>query len=73
MRKLERAALLKKLPPVTLEENEAGGDPLGNVGLSSALLALAEIDHEHEYQLCRSVAQHLLGAVHEPTPLDRGE
>jgi len=64
---LDRTALLKLLEAVKPEKEQRGWEEqLRRVSLQAALLHLAEIDHEHEYQLCRSVARHLLGEVPDP-------
>jgi hypothetical protein len=71
---LDRSALLRKLDPIEPEDDESRGEGrLRRISLAAALLSLAEIDHEHEYQLCRSVATHLLGSVPEPDDLDLGD
>lgn len=68
---LDRTALLSKLEPVQPDEgDEQDKGRLRRISLAMALLSLAELDHEHEYQLCRSVANHLLGTVPEPEDLD---
>jgi hypothetical protein len=67
----DRQAMLARLPRVKYEENEAGEqDPLQSMNIGSALLGLAHIDHESEYGLCRTTAQHLMGKIHEPTELE---
>ena len=70
MRALDKRALLERLPAVKPDE-ELKGISFGfdQLSLSAALLKLAEIDHEHEYQLCRAVAEHLLGEAREPEEL----
>jgi hypothetical protein len=40
------------------------------MNIGSALLGLAHIDHESEYGLCRTTAQHLMGKIYEPTELE---
>jgi len=65
----DRTRWLERLREMRVAEKdfEATEDAaLTRVSLGSSLLALAQIDHEHEYALCRSVAEHLLGAVPEP-------
>lgn len=74
MKTYDTAAWLERLDPVKVEEPEAGREvDLRRISLASALLKLAEIDHEHEYTLCRSVAEHLLGAVPEPDDIGLDE
>lgn len=71
---VDRTALLKRLEAVKPDEEQRGWEEqLRRVSLQAALLHLAEIDHEHEYQLCRSVAQHLLGEVPEPEQIELPE
>jgi hypothetical protein len=72
--KIDKVELLKRLPTIEPEKAlEEDSDDLRQMSLSSALLMLAEIDHEHEYQLCRSVAQHLLGEAREPEDIELEE
>jgi hypothetical protein len=74
MNKLDKLALLKRLPTLEPEKTlEEDSEDLRHMSLSAALLMLAEIDHEHEYQLCRSVAQHLLGQAREPEDIELEE
>jgi len=69
--KLEKRELLQKLEPIELKaEDEAEDTVLEEMSLARSLLKLAEIDHEHEYSLCRSVAERLLGKVPEPDELE---
>lgn len=64
---LNKRALLERLPRIeyTKPENR-DGERFDQVSLSGALLMLAEISHESEFGLCRSVAEHLLNEVPEP-------
>jgi hypothetical protein len=69
-RAVDRLSLLERLEPLTLDEERSDEEIyLQRMSLSATLLTLAEIDHEREYQLCRSVAKHLLDHVHEPEEL----
>jgi hypothetical protein len=70
-RRLDRRALLERLKPVDPEQQLSTelGD-LQNISLAAVLLNLAQIDHETEYTLCRTVAEHLVGELHEPETLD---
>ena len=71
---LDREALLKKLPPVKYEKSEEKKSSfLEKMSLEKTLLALLEIDHEHEYELCKSVARHVLGYIPEPDDVDLEE
>jgi hypothetical protein len=40
------------------------------MSLAGVLLALTEINHDREYELCRRAAQHLLGEVNEPEDIN---
>jgi hypothetical protein len=74
MIKLDKLELLRRLPAIETEKAlEKDSEDLRQMSLSSALLMLAEIDHEHEYQLCHSVAQHLLGEAREPEDIELEE
>jgi hypothetical protein len=69
-----KIAWLERLERIRYEEKkdlEEGG--LGQMSLASSILALAEINHEREYDICREVAQHLLGEVPEPDDADMEE
>lgn len=65
--RIDREALISRLEPIEnkVESNEDEAH-LQQMSLAGVLLTLAEIDHEHEYDLCRRAALHLLGEVHEP-------
>ena len=68
---LDRKKLLEQLPSVKYKKTEGKEiDFLEKMSLSRTLLALAEIDHEHEYELCRSIAEHLLENVPQPDEID---
>lgn len=70
-RAVDRLSLLERLEPVRPEEERSDEEAyLQRMSLSATLLTLAEIDHEREYQLCRSVAKHVLGHVYEPEELE---
>ena len=71
---LDKLELLRRLSPVEAEEEaDLLEEEFRTVSLASAMLFLAELDHEHEYRLCRSVAQHLLGEVPEPEDSGLGD
>ena len=66
--------LQKQLPRVKYEKKgEKGGGFLEKMSLARAILALAEIDHEHEYELCTTVAEQILETVPEPDDIDLEE
>lgn len=72
--KLDREKLLTRLPAIEPGETpDAASEDLRKLSLASAVRLLAEIDHENEVRLCRSVAQHLLGEVPEPEEIDTEE
>jgi len=71
---LNKMELIKRLDPIKYEkEEERDEEQFRQMSLAGALLALAGIDHEREYALCRAVAEHLLGKVAEPDEVDTGE
>lgn len=71
---LDRAELLKKLAEIKSDpRGQQDEEQFRKMSLAGALLALAEIDHEREYALCRAVAEHRLGTVPEPDDIDLGE
>lgn len=70
MASADRAALLEELERVQYRREAREAGPMGQMSMADALLALAEIDNEREYQLCRLVAEHLLGKVPEPDDSD---
>jgi hypothetical protein len=45
---------------------------LERISLVPNLLVLAQLDHEREFELCRSAALHLLGDRHVQRRLDAG-
>ena len=69
---LDRKALLGKLPPIKYQKKEDGKSNTfeEKMNFERALLGLLQIDHEHEYDLCKAVAQHLLEHVPEPDDID---
>jgi hypothetical protein len=65
--RLDRKKLLGRLERVKYKPDTDGADDqLQHMSVAGALLALAEIDHDHEYALCTKVTRHLLGTVPEP-------
>ncbi len=70
-KQLDRKALLKSLPRVKYEKgDEKNSSFFEKMSLDRSLLGLLQIDHEHEYELCKSVAQHVLERVPEPDDID---
>lgn len=64
---LDRELLLRRLDPVVYEPDKKRQDAqLNQMDIGEALQLLAELKHEREWELCRSVAKHLLGEVPEP-------
>ena len=73
-RRLDKMALIQKLPRLQREKSASQEqDRFDQASLANALLMLAEISHETEYVLCRSLTEHLLGQVPEPDDADLGE
>lgn len=71
---LDKIKLLERLERVKYEKDEEVESTfLERMSLAGALLALAEIDHEREYGLCRSIAEHLLKTVPEPDDINLEE
>jgi hypothetical protein len=58
--------LLDQLPVLTPTDDDSLGKELEQLRLPPNLLFLAQIDHQHEYELCRSVAERLLGRSLRP-------
>ncbi|HEY6140807.1 MAG TPA: hypothetical protein VI670_23890 [Thermoanaerobaculia bacterium] len=68
---IDRRALLERLEvlePLKKEENFE--EMMRQVSMAAALPALTEINHEREYLLCRQLAEHLVGKVHQPDVID---
>lgn len=71
MKTLDKLALLKRLDPIRYEKEQGKEEEhFRQMTMAGALLPLAQIDHEHEYVLCRAVAEQLLGTVPEPEEID---
>jgi hypothetical protein len=71
---LNKLGLLSKLPKTKPSETSVqDADQFGNISLARSLGLLAELDHEHEYKLCRAVAERFLGQVPEPDRIDEQE
>jgi hypothetical protein len=69
-RALDKRALLETLGRIQYKKEGGDRNPLEQMSLADALLALAEVDHEREFKLCRLVAEHLLGEVPAPDDVD---
>jgi hypothetical protein len=68
---IDKRGMLDRLERIRYEkEKDRDADPLDQMSLSGALLILAEINHDREFLLCRSVAEHLLESVPEPDDAD---
>ncbi len=69
--KIDRGELIQRLDPIKYERSDADEDgQLEQMGLAGVLLALTDINHESEYRICRTVAQHLLGRVEDPKDIN---
>lgn len=65
--RLDREALIDRLEPVKYDgQADEEQAHLEQMSLAGVLLALAEISHEREYEICRRAAVHLLGELNEP-------
>ncbi len=69
-RALDKRALLETLERVQYRKEGGERNPLEQMSLADALPALAEVNHEREYKLCRLAAEHLLGEVPAPDDVD---
>ncbi len=68
---LNRGELLDLLPPIELEaDDRAEAGVRDETNLAGALVTLAGLKHDEEYERCRSLAQHLLGHVPEPDEIE---
>jgi len=70
----DREAQLRDLPAVVYEKPEkAEAVRFDQVNLSASLLALADLGHEQQLDLCQAVARRLLGRVPEPDDTTLGD
>ena len=70
-KRFDRKALLENLARVKYDKgDDKKSSFLEKMSLDRALLGVLQIDHDHEYELCKSVAQHLLKQVPEPQDMD---
>ncbi len=68
---LDKKGIMDKLPALEYEKKDQSEDSMfEQMSLAKSVLKLAEIDHDTEYGLCRSVADRLLENVPEPENLD---
>lgn len=68
---LDKLELLRRLDEIRYEkEEEKEKTQFEHINLADSLLALAEINHEREYLICKEIAEHFLGYV--PQPDDAG-
>lgn len=73
-KRLNRIVFLERLDRIKHESTDDRPlEAVDQLGMAGALLALADLDHEHQYNLCRSVAEHLLGDLPEPDDVDLEE
>ena len=57
---------LRRLPETEADKDSKEREYLDRTALSAAILKLADVGHETEYDACRDAAGHRLGAVPEP-------
>ena len=68
---LNREEILGKLAAIEYAPDKASQhDQLTQTDMAGALLALAQLDHDREYALCRALAEFLLGHVPEPEDIE---
>jgi heme oxygenase len=70
---IDREALLEHLERIELLKEDRDHGLLEQISLADGLPALAKINHDQVYRLCRTVAAHLLGRDPEPIDADLGE
>jgi hypothetical protein len=68
----DKTGWLRRLPEIGPDEASTEQEYLERTTLSAAMLKLAGIGHESEYDACRDAAEHMLGAVSEPHELEEG-
>ena len=61
--KFDREGILKRLEEIKYEPESDNEVQIEQTSLGGALLTLAEVNHEREYDLCRGAALHLLGSL----------
>jgi hypothetical protein len=64
--RFDRESILDRLEPIRYAPEERRDLQLEQTSLAGTLLALAEVNHEREYEVCRAAALHLLGKIDEP-------
>ncbi len=68
---LDRGALLDRLPKLVYESDGKKRDEhLSQTRLADSVRSLANLHHEREWELVRSVATHLLGALPQEEDVD---
>lgn len=68
---IDTKVLLSKLDKLEPETDEQSFDDLmRQISMAGAMPAITEINHEKEYLICRRVAEHLIGEVHQPEAYD---
>ncbi|GAA2785384.1 MULTISPECIES: hypothetical protein [Nonomuraea] len=65
-RRLDRERLLDRLEPVTHRPQPDDQRLFEQSSIGRVLLLLVKVDQEQEYQLCRDVAERVLGHVPDP-------
>ncbi len=68
----DKTSWLRRLPEIKPDEDSTEQEYLERATLSAAMLKLAGIGHESEYDACRDAAEHMLDAVPEPYELEEG-
>ena len=70
--RIDKSALLAALERLDPSKRTGGSDELlRRISLTTALPTLTRIDHEMEYRICRTVAEHLLERVPEPEAMEQ--
>ena len=67
---LNKESLLMELERIKYEKEEGEDIHSEQMNIEGALLTLAKINPEKEYELCHAVAEHLLETVPEPDDID---
>jgi len=68
----DKTGWLRRLPEIEADKDSSEQEYLDRTTLSAAILKLADVGHESEYDACRDAAEHMLGAVPEPHELEEG-
>ncbi len=68
---LDHDELLARLPAIELEaDDRVDAGVRDETSLAGALVTLAGLKHDEEYERCRALVQHLLGHVPEPDEIE---